>query len=311
MPLSAARRRFTRGVPKRGFVPAAASQNFYAGGLLGANAAGAGVPMGDSTGHKFLGVLNATTLLPATGTRIEYEYDHEEWFPILSGTITQANVGFGAVALEDGGLTDAATAAFDRVIGRLVELETRLGVAGAWVHVRGGMEARSIPGAQTTELSGPIRVSNIPIGPVALASLGTSAVHVAGSIYLSEIQIPVAMRATGINILNGVTVGTDNLIVGLYAANGALVANSALAGTLSAGANGFQQIAFTAPVDIAPGRYFVALQANGTTATTRRIATATFLNAASVQAGVFGTLPATLTTPTTTTADAGPIAFVY
>ncbi|MBP7550380.1 MAG: hypothetical protein KA761_08870 [Gemmatimonadaceae bacterium] len=310
MALSAERRRYKRGNETLGKCAAAASQNIYRGALVGANAAGACVPMSDAAGVKFLGIATKTYLSTAATTLIEFAYGHEEWLPILSGTVTAANITFQAVAVADDGITDAATATFDRACGKIVELETKVGVAGAWVSVRTGMESAAIPGAQTASGTGPLRVGNIPIGAVAYGSLGTSAVHVAGSIYVSEIAIPQAMRVTGIGMLNGATVGTDNLIFGLYASDGTLVANTALAGTLSAGTNAFQEIALTAAVDVGPGRYFLATQCNGTTATTRRIAASTYLNRASVTAGSFGTL-ATITAPTTTTADAGPIGYVY
>lgn len=156
------------------------------------------------------------------------------------------------------------------------------------------------------------QISNIPIGSVAYASIGTSAVHVAGTIYVAEIDVPFARTVTGIAVLNGGTVGTDNLIAALYGPDGgAAIATSALAGALSAGANVFQALAFTAPVTLMnPGRYFIAVQCNGTTATTRRIAAATYLNLTKTFAGVFGTI-ASLTVPTTTVADAGPIGYLY
>lgn len=155
-------------------------------------------------------------------------------------------------------------------------------------------------------------MSNIPIGPVAYGSLGTSAVHVAGSLYVSEIYIPRTKRLTGIGILNGATVGTDNLIVALYDGKGVKLVNSALAGVLSAGANAFQEIPFTATYELMnDGKYHIVVQCNGTTATTRRIAASTYLNRASIIAGSFGTLPGAITVPTTITADAGPIGYVY
>lgn len=156
----------------------------------------------------------------------------------------------------------------------------------------------------------PGKIGNIPIGAVAYSSLGTSAVHVAGSIYVSEYYLYAPKRASGIGLLNGAIVGTDNLIYAIYASDGTLLGNTATAGTLSAGANAFQEIALTAALNLRPGRYFLALQCNGTTATTRRIAASTYLNFASVTAGTFGTLPA-ITPPTTTAADTGPIGYVY
>jgi hypothetical protein len=113
-------------------------------------------------------------------------------------------------------------------------------------------------------------------------------------------------------VLNGATAGTDNVIGALYSSDGVLVANSALAGTLSAGANAFQDLAFTSPVLAYPGRYFGVLQASGTTATTRRIAATMGGHVmATTATGTFGTLPATITVPTAATADAGPIFRLY
>ena len=156
------------------------------------------------------------------------------------------------------------------------------------------------------------RVSNIPIGAVAFGSLGTSAVHVAGTIYVAEINITEARTITGIAVLQGVTVGTDKLIVALYDKSGGVVlATSDLAGTTTSGADAFQQIAFTATLTImTPGRYWVAIQCNGTTDTTRRIAANTYLNLTKSYVGSFGTM-ADLLVPSTTTADVGPIAYIY
>jgi hypothetical protein len=194
-----------------------------------------------------------------------------------------------------GSAISATTAAFSGA----VTMATTLAVTGATT-LTGGIVASTLA-----------RISTIPIGPVAYGSLGTSAVHVAGTLYYTEIWIPANKTITGISVLNGATAGTDNLIVALYSNAGVLLASSALAGTLSAGANAFQDIAFTAPyAAIGPGRYWVVVQCNGTTATTRRIAASTYLNRAGSAVGVFGTLAA-ITPPTTFTADVGPIAAVY
>lgn len=156
------------------------------------------------------------------------------------------------------------------------------------------------------------RVSNIPVGAVAYGSLGTNAVHVAGTKYYSEIWLPANKTVTGIGVLNGATVGTDKLIVALANSAGTVVANSALAGTTTSGANGFQEIAFTGTyAAVGPARYWIIIQCNGTTDTTRRIATSTYLNWTGSAAGAFGTLGASITPPTSTTADVGPIAYLY
>ena len=153
----------------------------------------------------------------------------------------------------------------------------------------------------------------LPNGPIlAFASLGTSAVHVAGTWYRSEIYVPHLAQWTGINVLNGATVGTDNIMVALYDTNGVLITNSAVAGALSAGANAFQSLAFLTQPILNPGRYFIAVQCNGTTATTRKWAAANGGNQMTQSAtGTFGTVPASFTPPTTFTADVGPIAALY
>jgi hypothetical protein len=153
----------------------------------------------------------------------------------------------------------------------------------------------------------------LPNGPIlAFASLGTSAVHVAGTWYRSEIYVPHLAQWTGIQVLNGATVGTDNIMVALYDTNGVLITNSAVAGALSAGANAFQSLAFLTQPILQPGRYFVAVQCNGTTATTRKWAAANGGNQMTQSAaGTFGTVPSSFTPPTTFTADVGPIAALY
>lgn len=154
----------------------------------------------------------------------------------------------------------------------------------------------------------------LPNGTVlAFASLGTNTTLVAGTLYRCEIHVPYWASWTGIGLLNGATVGTNNHLVALYDSNGVLIANSVLAGTLSAGANAFQQRAFTSPTPpLAPGRYFLAMQANGTTATLRTWAAVNGGNQMTASsAGTFGTLPASFVPPTTFTADVGPIAHLY
>jgi hypothetical protein len=166
---------------------------------------------------------------------------------------------------------------------------------GVWVRVRA--QPRNI-------------VPVVDNGDTALASIGTSGVHVAGSLYIAEVNIAVSKRCTGVGVLNGATVGTDNMLVAIYDEAGNLLANSALAGVLSAGANSYQQVAFLTPVMLPAGRYFVAVQFNGTTATTRKITNAATLFTA-LPAGAFGTVPATITVPSAFTTLQGIHGYVY
>lgn len=163
-----------------------------------------------------------------------------------------------------------------------------------------------------TDNAHPLRQANIEVGNVAYGSLGTSAVSVAGTVYLSELFVRRSMLVTGIGILNGTIAGTDNVIYALYNALGHRLATTALAGTLHAGTDAFQEIALTTPYDLrSDGRYWLALQVSGTTATNRRMAANTFLNRAGSQTGSFGTIPGAITPPTTFTAGTGPFGYLY
>lgn len=164
-----------------------------------------------------------------------------------------------------------------------------------------------------TYYQGPLTWPAIAMGGTATTAFETNGVApVAGSINLIEIFVPFHQTWTGAGVLNGTTVGTDNFIVALYGSNGARLANSALAGTLSAGASVFQNIPFTQTIELVPGRYFIGVQSNGTTATLRHNLVANgAANCASVTAGVFGTIPATMTVPATFTTAVGVISQLY
>jgi len=160
--------------------------------------------------------------------------------------------------------------------------------------------------------TGRSRFSTVPVGSVAYGSFGTNTTPVAGTIYWGEVYIDRNITLTGIAFLNGGTVGTDKAIAGLWDSGGTLVANSALAGATTAGANAFQTLDFTATyAAIGPARYWIGIQVNGTTTRLRTIAVSTFIDCLTKSTtGAFGTLTA-LTVPTTITADVGPIAYVY
>lgn len=234
----------------------------------------------------------------------------------MAVTLTRAYGGYAAgttVILPDD--TETALVAQGFATARTAPTESvSASPVGAQFITQGGNIApfNALAGQGTpSSVQGPRKIANAPT--TAFASAGTSAVHVAGSWYRGEIFLPYWAVWTGIGALNGATVGTDNLIFALYDTSGNLIANTAVAGTLSAGANAFQEIAFTAATaPLAPGRYFIGVQCNGTTATTRRQAAADGgLNMCSIVAGTFGTVPSSFTVPTTFTAAAAPIAYVY
>lgn len=157
----------------------------------------------------------------------------------------------------------------------------------------------------------------VPIGQVAYTSAGSSQTVVAGSIYGADLVVggsaATPFISTGGAILNGATAATDLLIYILYDSAGNVVANTALAGTLSANANVFQKIVWTSPVQLVPGEYHLAWQSNGSTATFRSISTATNVNVLTEsQTGVFATLaPLTINTTIPPVAGLGPIGYIY
>lgn len=178
----------------------------------------------------------------------------------------------------------------------------------------------TVGGNVSLQPQGGITVPTTPQGPrilpngtiLAFASLGTDTTPVSGTLYRSEIFVPHLATWTGIGVLNGSVAATDNALVALYDSAGVLVANSALAGTVASGVNAFQQRAFTAAVTLLPGRYFIAVQMNGTTTRFRTWAAANGGNQMTASStGTFGTLPASFTAPTTFTADVGPIGHLY
>lgn len=143
---------------------------------------------------------------------------------------------------------------------------------------------------------------------------GVAVTDVAGKIWFSQLTAPYSATLTGGCVLNGATVGTDKWIIALYDATGALVANSALAGTTTAGVSLYQCINFTSTVAIVgPGTYYFALQGNGTTDIFQAYKTggAPTNYGTQSQTGAFGALAA-MTTPTTTfTTAVGPIGMVF
>jgi len=164
--------------------------------------------------------------------------------------------------------------------------------------------------AAPTTPTGPRTLPNGTI--LAFASLGTNTTLVSGTSYRCEIYVPHEAAWTGIGVLNGATVGTNNGLVAIYDSAGNFIQSSALAGAVTAGANSFQNRAFIAPVLLTPGRYFLVYQANGTTDTLRTWAAANGGNQMTSSAtGTFGTLATSFTPPTTFTADVGPIAWLY
>src|SRR5258708_14504205 len=89
--------------------------------------------------------------------------------------------------------------------------------------------APSVPG-------GKLKVSNIPIGSVALASIGTNTADVI-QLWVTDIFIPCNRFVAKVGVLQGGTATTDSILAAIYDSQGVLLASSALAGAALSGAN--------------------------------------------------------------------------
>lgn len=147
---------------------------------------------------------------------------------------------------------------------------------------------------------------------IMLRQFGSSAdkTTVAGTRYYRSTTIGSQKTLTGVSVLVGSTGGTDKWIVELHDSAGNLVATSATAGTTAGAAGQWQQIAFTAPVTVASGTYYIAVQSNGTTAALAVLDSPVSNLTTGSATGTFGT-SASITPPTTYTANLGPAALVY
>lgn len=182
-----------------------------------------------------------------------------------------------------------------------------------WINTRAGTISDCIGGKWVTgagSVAGFFRVLAPNPGAVAYTSVNTAGTTLAATtMYCNEIDLPGSKQITGLGVLNGTTVGTDNHLVVLYDSAGNLLANSATAGVLAASASTYQNISFTTPYyAVGPAQYFGCVQTNGTTATVRMEVTGTqdtFLTKG-VTGTTFGTIAATITPPTTFTTAVGP-----
>ena len=167
---------------------------------------------------------------------------------------------------------------------------------------------------------GPAVISNIPMGAAALTGFETNGVaQTAFAINLTEIFVPYWNTWTGASLLNGTVVGTDSQVYWLFNSEGDMLAYTAIAGTVNAGASVFQRIAFTAPITLSPGRYFLGAQVSGATATPRHVLAANGAEprcgivsaTASFAASLTALSAAAITVPTTFTTAQAPIMQLY
>lgn len=133
--------------------------------------------------------------------------------------------------------------------------------------------------------------------------------------YCSELDLPFNKQLTGMAVLNGTSVATDHHQYELYDASGNLLAKSASTAAGSYGsASEYGQVAFTSKFyAIGPATYYTCFSSDGTTATVRMLVTQVndFLHAGKLTALTYGTVPTTITVPSTFTTALGPYSYVY
>lgn len=148
------------------------------------------------------------------------------------------------------------------------------------------------------------------LGSTVLATAGTDTACTNGTIYFSALYLPVQKVLTGAFYLIGSVGGTDKVIVSLHDKDGAVLANSATAGTTVGTAANVQSVAFAATYTAPAGLYYVGCTFNGTTAKFRSYPIPGSKGYAGSAAQTFGTVAA-FTPGLDFTADKGPISGVY
>ena len=134
---------------------------------------------------------------------------------------------------------------------------------------------------------------------------------VAGTRYYTSVEIGNPALLTGISVLVGGTGGTDLWTFELHGPTGLLLATSLATGTTAGTAGTWQSLAFTATYTVTvPGTYWLVAQSNGTTAKIATYNSPTSPLLTGSAAGTLGTA-ASITPPTTYTANLGPVARLY
>lgn len=137
---------------------------------------------------------------------------------------------------------------------------------------------------------------------------GNDTTPVVTEIYVARVFIPTNTTVTGLALLNGSAVA-GNIQGALYDSSGALVGSTA--STAQSGTAAYQQVALSAPVAVkGPATYYISWSFNNTGARFRSHILGNF-NAGKLTGQVYGTVPATITPPTTFTANLGPISDSY
>lgn len=147
--------------------------------------------------------------------------------------------------------------------------------------------------------------------PAVVAADGNDSTPVITEAYIAEVFVPSNMTVTGIALFNGSNV-TGTVIAGLYDSAGSPVSGAATASTAGSGTDAYQLIPFT-PGTVAvagPATYYVVTEYSSATARYNALTVGT-CGASKKTSTVYGTLPTTITPPTTFTTALGNIASLY
>lgn len=236
------------------------------------------------------GALNTMTTSHASGALVFV-------IPGSLATWLNGSASTETPALPAGSCTRANEIALPRIYFNLGVISDCL--AGQWANGDAMQSTRSVTPFIVPPIGGTLQTAIDTAGNAAGATTED---------YCTQVYLPYSKYLTGLALLNGTTVGTNKWTYALYDSGGALLANTLAAGTLTSGASTYQQIAFTTPYyAVGPATYFACFQANGTTDTYRRVNTAANegLNAGKLTGLTFGTVPASITVPSTFTTALG------
>lgn len=143
-----------------------------------------------------------------------------------------------------------------------------------------------------------------------LAVQGDDVASVVGTLYIIEMPLPYRKSVTGIGVLNGTIVGTDNIKANIYDADGTFIVGSPA--TLGSGPDAFQELPLTAATVLQPGLYWVGVECNGTTHDMQRYAEAGVEALTKAETGhTFGDNSDITAVPTAFVDAAGPIVYLY
>lgn len=224
------------------------------------------------------------------------------WYVSASSSkIMVQDLGIPVVA-SDVTAQDDITVTDDLTVGDALAVTGATALTGA-LTTTGGIVAASVTPTQVGTWQ-----------PVTATS-GTDTACSNGTAYVGSVFLPTNKTITGIQYLVGSVGGTTKVVVSLHNyATGAVIKNSATAGTTVGTAAQLQQVAFTSTyAATGPSHYWIALTFDSTNAKFRSVPAYTNAGSGVLGDGVtqtFGT-PATFTPPTTFVADKVPVASLY